>query len=138
MNMKRASSYFHYTLLLWDSARDVEKHFINKNVIIAVPADSSDGVGSSPAVNRASSAMWVFGTGLCVMVGVLVIGGVVYQLHLDRMRKTTEEPKQLERSKQITVCVWCFMHCGYTEKLWRLVCANYQKIKMCVRYLKTN
>ncbi|XP_077464050.1 V-set domain-containing T-cell activation inhibitor 1-like [Stigmatopora argus] len=39
------------------------------------------------AVTRASDALWVFSTALCVVVGVMVAAGLVYQIHLDRVSK---------------------------------------------------
>lgn len=42
---------------------------------------------SGPGVGRASEAMWMFSTVLCVVVGVMVVVGVVYQIHLDRVSK---------------------------------------------------
>ncbi|XP_030583873.1 ICOS ligand-like isoform X2 [Archocentrus centrarchus] len=72
----------------------IDNYSMNQTMISSY---SSDGVEGSPVVNRASSAMWVFGTALCVVVGVMVIGGVLYQLHLDRMSKTEKEHKQPER-----------------------------------------
>lgn len=36
---------------------------------------------------RASEGMWMFSTGLCVAVGIMVGAGVAYQIHLDRISK---------------------------------------------------
>lgn len=36
---------------------------------------------------RASEGMWIFSTGLCVAVGIMVGAGVAYQVHLDRISK---------------------------------------------------
>ncbi|XP_071779567.2 ICOS ligand-like isoform X2 [Centroberyx gerrardi] len=41
----------------------------------------------SPVVSRASEAMWIFSTALCVVVGAMVLAGLVYQIHLDRTQK---------------------------------------------------
>lgn len=41
----------------------------------------------SPVMVRASDALWMFSTGLCAVVGVLVVVGVAYQIHLDRVSK---------------------------------------------------
>lgn len=38
-------------------------------------------------VSRASEAMWIFSTALSVVVGIMVLAGVVYQIHLDRISK---------------------------------------------------
>ncbi|KAM8746320.1 CD276 antigen-like [Acanthopagrus schlegelii] len=48
---------------------------------------TSYGVKGSPVVVRASDALWMFSTGLCAVVGVLVVVGVAYQIHLDRVSK---------------------------------------------------
>ncbi|KAJ4943565.1 hypothetical protein JOQ06_006065 [Pogonophryne albipinna] len=48
---------------------------------------SSYSVNSSTVHSRASEAMWIFSTALCVVVGVLVLTGVAYQIHLDRIDK---------------------------------------------------
>lgn len=48
---------------------------------------TSYGAPSSQVVSRASEAMWIFSTGLCAVVGVLVAVGVAYQIHLDRISK---------------------------------------------------
>lgn len=56
---------------------------------------------------RASSAMWMYSTGLCVVVGIIVIAGVAYQIHLDKISKRKkEEHKQQQRGKQINVFVY--------------------------------
>ncbi|XP_004561574.3 T-lymphocyte activation antigen CD80 isoform X1 [Maylandia zebra] len=52
---------------------------------------STYGVEARPVTNRASSAMWMFSTGLCVVVGIMVIAGVVYQIHLDKINKRKKE-----------------------------------------------
>lgn len=41
--------------------------------------------------SRASDAMWIFGTAISAVVGVMVIAGVVYQVHLDRVAKKKKE-----------------------------------------------
>lgn len=51
----------------------------------------SDGAKGSPMVSRASQAMWIFSTALCVVVGVMVLAGVAYQIHLDRISKRKKE-----------------------------------------------
>ncbi|XP_039984204.1 ICOS ligand-like isoform X2 [Xiphias gladius] len=52
---------------------------------------TSYGVRGSPPVSRASKAMWIFSTALCVVVGVMVIAGVAYQIHLDRISKRKKD-----------------------------------------------
>ncbi|XP_055077304.1 T-lymphocyte activation antigen CD80-like [Periophthalmus magnuspinnatus] len=37
--------------------------------------------------SRASEGMWMFSTGLCVAVGIMVVVGIAYQIHLDRISK---------------------------------------------------
>ncbi|XP_077574060.1 uncharacterized protein LOC144197258 isoform X2 [Stigmatopora nigra] len=39
------------------------------------------------AVRRPSDSLWVFSTVLCVVVGAMVIVGLAYQIHLDRVSK---------------------------------------------------
>ncbi|XP_016898115.1 butyrophilin-like protein 2 isoform X2 [Cynoglossus semilaevis] len=61
-----------------------------------------EGVTSGPGVGRASEAMWMFSTVLCVVVGVMVVVGVVYQIHLDRVskRKKKEFHRYMSTRKQ--------------------------------------
>ncbi|XP_042371253.1 T-lymphocyte activation antigen CD80-like [Plectropomus leopardus] len=56
----------------------------------------------SPVKSRASEAMWMFSTGLCVVVGVMVLAGVMYQIHLDRIskKKKKEFQKEQEQTKR--------------------------------------
>ncbi|XP_053178313.1 uncharacterized protein LOC128361783 [Scomber japonicus] len=60
-------------------------------------SSTSYGVRGSPVVRRASEAMWMFSTGLCVVVGVMVVAGVFYQIHLDRISK--KKKKQYQHSR---------------------------------------
>ncbi|XP_030289771.1 T-lymphocyte activation antigen CD80-like [Sparus aurata] len=48
---------------------------------------TSYGVKGSPVVVRASDSLWMFSTALCAVVGVMVVVGVAYQIHLDRVSK---------------------------------------------------
>ncbi|XP_058495308.1 butyrophilin-like protein 2 [Solea solea] len=48
---------------------------------------TSYGVKADTVIGRASQAMWIFSTALCVVVGVMVIVGVAYQINLDRVSK---------------------------------------------------
>ncbi|KAK2835923.1 hypothetical protein Q5P01_016407 [Channa striata] len=48
----------------------------------------------STVVRRASEAMWMFSTAMCVAVGLMVMAGVVYQIHLDRKSKKKEYTHQ--------------------------------------------
>ncbi|XP_056132172.1 ICOS ligand-like isoform X2 [Lampris incognitus] len=54
----------------------------------------SYGVQVSQVVRRASEAMWIFSTALCVVVGVMIFAGVVYQIHLDRTHKRKHKGKK--------------------------------------------
>ncbi|XP_028301174.1 ICOS ligand-like [Gouania willdenowi] len=59
------------------------------------------GAPGGPVVTRASDAMWMFSTGLCVVVGIMVITGVAYQIHLDRISKRKKkEFQKSERGRQ--------------------------------------
>ncbi|XP_076004726.1 T-lymphocyte activation antigen CD80-like [Genypterus blacodes] len=48
---------------------------------------TSHGTKGNKVENRASEAMWMFSTGLCVVVGAMVLAGVAYQIHMDRNKK---------------------------------------------------
>ncbi|XP_068581555.1 ICOS ligand-like [Cebidichthys violaceus] len=50
--------------------------------------------GGPVVTGRASEAMWIFSTALCVVVGAMVLVGVVYQIHLDRMSKRKKKDFQ--------------------------------------------
>ncbi|KAM9358479.1 ICOS ligand-like [Symphorus nematophorus] len=56
----------------------------------------SYGAQGSPVVGRASEAMWIFSTGLCAVVGVMVVAGVAYQIHLDRISKRKKKEFQYQ------------------------------------------
>lgn len=64
----------------------------------------SSGIGISTVRTRASEGMWIFSTALCAVVGVMVIAGVAYQIHLDRIskrrRKQYESQRQTERGNK--------------------------------------
>ncbi|KAM9831283.1 ICOS ligand-like [Neosynchiropus ocellatus] len=60
----------------------VDNEALNETITV-----TSYGVKISPVVSRASEAMWIFSTALCVVVGVMVAVGVAYQIHLDRVSK---------------------------------------------------
>ncbi|XP_020774447.2 T-lymphocyte activation antigen CD80 isoform X2 [Boleophthalmus pectinirostris] len=47
----------------------------------------SSGAKDNTIRSRASEGMWMFSTGLCVAVGIMVGAGVAYQIHLDRISK---------------------------------------------------
>lgn len=51
-------------------------------------------------VGRASEAMWIFSTGLCAVVGVMVAVGVAYQIHLDRMSKRKKREFQQQQTNR--------------------------------------
>ncbi|KAJ8253167.1 hypothetical protein GJAV_G00209850 [Gymnothorax javanicus] len=66
----------------------VENHLLNETL-----TSSSFEVQASPAVARASEALWMYSTALCVIVGILVVSAVVYQVKqdYDRKRKNQRE-----------------------------------------------
>uniref|UniRef100_A0A096M926 Ig-like domain-containing protein n=1 Tax=Poecilia formosa TaxID=48698 RepID=A0A096M926_POEFO len=55
-------------------------------------------VGASSSGSRASQGMWIFSTVLCVVVAIMVLSGIYYQIHLDkiskRRKKEYEEPRR--------------------------------------------
>ncbi|XP_041647973.1 ICOS ligand-like [Cheilinus undulatus] len=59
---------------------------------------TSYGADTTAVVSRASEAMWIFSTGLCVVVGVMVIVGVGYQIHLDRLSKKKKKEYQYQQT----------------------------------------
>lgn len=59
-----------------------------------------DGTPPGKVVGRASDAMWIFSTGLCAVVGVMVAVGVGYQIHLDRVSKRKKLEFQYQQSKR--------------------------------------
>lgn len=66
------------------------------------------GAPASPVVGRASEALWIFSTALCAVVGVMVVAGVAYQIHLDRMSKRKKCEYQYQqgiRGKHHS-CLW--------------------------------
>ncbi|XP_054901057.1 ICOS ligand-like [Poeciliopsis prolifica] len=56
---------------------------------------------ASTSGSRASQGMWIFSTVLCVVVAVMVLAGIYYQIHLDkiskRRKKEYEEPRRGRR-----------------------------------------
>lgn len=58
----------------------------------------SSGAGISTVRSRASEGIWIFSTALCVVVGVMVVAGVAYQIHLDRISKRRR--KQYDSQRQ--------------------------------------
>ena len=48
---------------------------------------SLDGVQPSPVVGRATEALWVFSTALCVVVSAMVLAALAYQIQQDRAHK---------------------------------------------------
>nr|XP_020459155.1 ICOS ligand-like isoform X2 [Monopterus albus] len=78
----------------------IDNKFMNETL-----TSMSYGLRSSKVVSRASEAMWIFSTVLCVLVGVLVIVGVVYQIHQDRMskRKKYQDPDRGYRRRRLHV-----------------------------------
>ncbi|KAK9518864.1 hypothetical protein VZT92_021632 [Zoarces viviparus] len=70
----------------------VENPSTNENV-----TSTTSGVkvrGGPVVTGRASEAMWIFSTALCAVVGVMVLVGVIYQIHLDRMSKKKKKEFQ--------------------------------------------
>ncbi|KAJ8367685.1 hypothetical protein AAFF_G00311400 [Aldrovandia affinis] len=63
-------------------------------------ASASYGVQASPVVGRASQAMWMFSTSLCVIVGLLVAIALGYQIKHDynHRRKSAQDQVELEYS----------------------------------------
>ncbi|XP_022607157.1 T-lymphocyte activation antigen CD80-like [Seriola dumerili] len=61
---------------------------------------TSYGVQGSPMIRRASEGMWIFSTALCVVVGLMVVAGVAYQIHLDRISKRRKEEYQHQRQNR--------------------------------------
>ncbi|XP_061634243.1 T-lymphocyte activation antigen CD80-like isoform X2 [Phyllopteryx taeniolatus] len=55
-------------------------------------------VWHGPVVTRATDALWVFSTALCAVVGALVVVGLAYQIHLDRVSK--KKKKQHLRNRR--------------------------------------
>ncbi|KAI1899540.1 hypothetical protein AGOR_G00062840 [Albula goreensis] len=55
---------------------------------------TADGVQTSPVVGRASQAMWMFSTFLCVTVGILVAIALGYQIKEDYSRKRARHQHQ--------------------------------------------
>ncbi|XP_062306617.1 ICOS ligand-like [Osmerus eperlanus] len=47
----------------------------------------SNGVQPSPVVGRATEALWVFSTALCVVVSAMVLAAIAYQIQQDRAHK---------------------------------------------------
>uniref|UniRef100_A0AAV2L1V1 Ig-like domain-containing protein n=1 Tax=Knipowitschia caucasica TaxID=637954 RepID=A0AAV2L1V1_KNICA len=58
----------------------------------------SSGVTDNTFRSRASEGMWMFSTGLCVAVGIMVGAGVAYQIHLDRIIR--KKHKFLEETEE--------------------------------------
>lgn len=60
----------------------IRNQWMNETLI-----SKSSGAKDDTFRSRASDGMWMFSTGLCVAVGILVAVGVGYQIHLDRISK---------------------------------------------------
>ncbi|XP_026160485.1 ICOS ligand-like [Mastacembelus armatus] len=74
----------------------IENLFMNETL-----TSTSRGVQGSVVVGRASEAMWIFSTVLCVVVGVMVMVAVAYQIHLDRLnKKEKQEYQQRNRGRR--------------------------------------
>ncbi|XP_029356705.1 ICOS ligand-like [Echeneis naucrates] len=83
----------------------IENPFMNQTL-----TSKSYGVQRNTVVSRASQAMWIFSTGLCVVVGLMVMAGVAYQIHLDRISKRRKDEYNYQQQKR-----------GYTRQP---LCAN--------------
>ncbi|KAM3619130.1 uncharacterized protein V6R79_003447 [Siganus canaliculatus] len=60
---------------------------------------TSHGTQDSPVRSRAAESIWIFSTGLCVVVGIMVVAGVVYQIHLDRISKRKKREFQHQQQE---------------------------------------
>lgn len=64
----------------------IQNQWVNETLI-----SKSSGAKDDTFRSRASDGMWMFSTGLCVAVGILVAVGVGYQIHLDRLSKKRKD-----------------------------------------------
>nr|XP_057929932.1 ICOS ligand-like [Doryrhamphus excisus] len=72
----------------------IENPPMNENL-----TSSTHAVWSGPVVSRATKAMWMFSTALCMVVGVMVAVGVGYQIYLDRLSKK-KKIEHIRRSRE--------------------------------------
>lgn len=72
---------------LWVFDHSATIQLVASSSLISGSCWCSDGVKGSPVVVRASDSLWMFSTALCAVVGVMVVVGVAYQIHLDRVSK---------------------------------------------------
>ncbi|KAK5620330.1 hypothetical protein CRENBAI_025310 [Crenichthys baileyi] len=72
-----------------------------KNPSMNEKLTSKYGASPNPVEWQASHGMWIFSTVLCVVVAIMVLAGVYYQIHLDRInkrrKKEYEEPQRGRR-----------------------------------------
>lgn len=80
--------------LMVNISKDISVSCIIKNPFMNETLTSTSYGNGGPTVSRASEAMWMFSTGLCVVVGAMVIAGVAYQIHLDRISKKKKKEFQ--------------------------------------------
>ncbi|XP_026201308.1 ICOS ligand-like [Anabas testudineus] len=67
----------------------IENRFINETL-----TSTSYAVQGTRKEERATEALWIFSTALCVVVGVMVMAAVAYQIHLDRTSKKKKKEYQ--------------------------------------------
>ncbi|XP_072294199.1 uncharacterized protein [Eucyclogobius newberryi] len=73
-----------YSLFLTSVENDSENDSVP---LCSMCLRTADGAKEDTFRSRASEGMWMFSTGLCVAVGIMVGAGVAYQIHLDRLSK---------------------------------------------------
>ncbi|KAG7467193.1 hypothetical protein MATL_G00150780 [Megalops atlanticus] len=84
------------SVLLVNVTQDTTVSCAIENLLLNETLESlSYGVEASPVVGRASQAMWIFSTTLCVLVAVLVASAVVYQIKEDYDRKRNQNLQQV-------------------------------------------
>ncbi|XP_036397096.1 ICOS ligand-like isoform X2 [Megalops cyprinoides] len=84
------------SVLLVNVTQDTTVSCAIENLLLNETLESlSYGVEASPVVGRASQAMWMFSTTLCVLVAVLVASAVVYQIKEDYDRKRNSNLHQV-------------------------------------------
>ncbi|KAM9384701.1 ICOS ligand-like isoform 2-T2 [Pholidichthys leucotaenia] len=86
------------SLLTVNISQDDSVSCVIENPSINQTVSTVYGVPSSTVVSRASNGMWIFSTALCVVVGIMVLVGVAYQIHLDRVSK--RKKKEFQRPQK--------------------------------------
>ncbi|XP_017278882.1 ICOS ligand [Kryptolebias marmoratus] len=72
-------------------SKDVNVSCIIENPSMNETLEKKHMPAAGPVTGRASEAMWIFSTALCVVVGLMVFAGVIYQIHLDKISKRRKE-----------------------------------------------